>query len=331
MSAAAKGIPAQVSLPFCQIALSVSSLARTHRWYRRVFGLLPAGHFGRYGNEEMAQAQMLPETDYLIGWLSDRQDWFEFELFQFDKPQPKAMPQDWRPSDIGYTGFSMQVADFDATLHRIATIGGRLLSAPLGVPGERRVCVRDPDGVLIEVIEGAVMVPGSPPRVRPELPAAVRSVTISVLDLAAARDFWIDCLGLQEIPGFALHTPDHEAMWGLDGAKRESATLASGEFLIELVQYRHPVGRSRPAGALICDHGLMNIAFGTRSETDFYAVYQRLVAGGFRGDVEPWNFGKGHFIYLRSNEDLCVELLHVLPGEEAALGFLPSTPESSRP
>jgi len=49
--------------------------------------------------------------------------------------------------------------------------------------GTRRVCVRDPEGVLLELMEDDPRLPSTPLRARPEVPVAVRSVTLSVPDL----------------------------------------------------------------------------------------------------------------------------------------------------
>src|SRR5262249_8862604 len=148
-------------------------------------------------------------------------------------------------------------ADFDATLERIRASSGRLMTNPAGAAGRRRVCLQDPDGVLIEVMED--MAPPSD-QVRPDFPTTCRSVTLSVPDLERAARFWVDGMGLVAADGVALHEPEHEALWGLKGAQRRELLLRADDFFVELVEYTNPVGRSRPAGHMPCDHGAFNIA-----------------------------------------------------------------------
>ena len=53
----------------------------------------------------------------------------------------------------------------------------------------------------------------------------VRSVRVSVPDLAIARQSYVDALGLEVVEDRQLHTPEDEAMWGLAGAEADSLLL----------------------------------------------------------------------------------------------------------
>jgi len=63
------------------------------------------------------------------------------------------MPADFRPCDIGYTRIGIWVADFDTTLTNLARLGTKPLTPAIGAFGARRVCVRNPDGVYVEIME----------------------------------------------------------------------------------------------------------------------------------------------------------------------------------
>ena len=64
-----------------------------------------------------------------------------------------SMPHDFRPCDIGYTRIGVWVADFDETLARLERLGSPPLSRPGRPAGARRACVRNPDGVFVEIME----------------------------------------------------------------------------------------------------------------------------------------------------------------------------------
>src|SRR6476619_787388 len=136
-----------------QIAISAADLRGTQRWYREVLGLASAGGTNLFAGPIASMVQGLPRAASTCWWLVDRQDLFQIELFEFRSPLVRSLPRDWRPCDIGYTTVSFCVADLERTLERAAAPGTAPLSDPVGEPGARRACVRDPEGVLIELME----------------------------------------------------------------------------------------------------------------------------------------------------------------------------------
>ena len=137
-----------------QIALSVVDLRLTERWFREGLGFLPAGGSRLAMRTPLAsRIQGLPKAASTCWWLVDRNEVFQLELFQFERPLARLMPADFRPCDIGYTRIGVWVADFDASLRRLEALGTRPLTPALGQRGARRACVRSPDGVFVELME----------------------------------------------------------------------------------------------------------------------------------------------------------------------------------
>jgi catechol 2,3-dioxygenase-like lactoylglutathione lyase family enzyme len=210
-----------------QIAFSVTDLKGTHAFYRDALGFLPAGGTESFRGPVASLVQGLPDAASICWWMVDQRDFMQLEMFEFESPPVRPLPGDWRPCDIGYASIGLHVRDFDAVLARLDAAGARPLAPALGGAGARRVCVRDPEGVLLELMEDDSRPAGAPRRLRPEVGVVARSVTVSVPDLARARRFWVDALGLTEARGPALHGPEHEALWGLAGARRETLLLSS--------------------------------------------------------------------------------------------------------
>ena len=329
------GGPPASELPLNQIAISVADVQLSQRWYRDIFGFQESGGTSLFvpllGSERV---QGVPGATSVCWWLMDSQDFFQIELFQFSKPVPKSLPEDWRPCDIGYSTIGIHVADFDATLDRLDRRRVRLLSDPIGQPGSRRVCVRDPDGVLLEVMEDDPR--SGAPRSRPhDVPVATRFVTLSVPDLEEARHTWVEVLGLTELPEFALHGPEHEELWGLSGAARESFVLRAGDLFLEVVRYLDPVGRPWPDGYRISDHGLLNVALGLRSFDALVDLVDACTAAGIPPNAPPpttlkpvWSCS-----YVNDPMGFSIELLYLArPGEKRLvnpfdlieLGFRPT-------
>ena len=306
-----------------QIALSVSDLRRSQRWYRDVLGLEPGGGTNLFAGPLSSMVQGIPRAASTCWWLVDRQDLFQIELFEFRSPLVRELPADWRPCDIGYTTVSFWVDDLDAALERALGEGSEPLTDPVGEPGERRVCLRDPDGVLVELMEDDPRSDAPRERPRADVPAAARAVTLSVPDLERSRRFFAEVLGLPVAEDVGLHRPEHEALWGLDGAKRERVCLWADDFLVELVSYSDPPGRPWPEGYRISDLGLLNIAFGFRNRSEFEDVCRRCADAGVEGNGPPLRLGAWSVIYVNDDQGFSVELLHVEPWYEGQMGFRP--------
>ena len=260
-----------------QIAVSVTDLRRTQSWYRDVLGLTPAGGTNLFAIGRLpGRVQGLPRASSTCWWLLDGQDDFQIDLFEFRRPKARPRPAGWRPCDIGYTTISLHVEDLDAVLAGAAPIG-----PVVGEPGARRACLRDPEGVLIELMEDDPPAPAGRQRRSAHVPV-VRSITLSVPDLTRARKTFGDVLGLAPVADVELHRPEHEALWGLTGAQRREALYWADDILVEVVQYDDPVGWPWPAGYQISDQGLLNIAFGFTSADAMRTAAERCIAGGLR-------------------------------------------------
>ena len=306
-----------------QIALSVGDLRRTHRWYRDVIGLEPAGGTNLFAGPLASMVQGVPRSASTCWWLVDRQELFQVELFEFRSPLVRALPSDWRPCDVGYSTISFSVDDLDVAVDRAKSAGSPPLGDPVGAPGERRACVRDPDGVLVELMEDDPRAPHQRPRPRPGISGVARAVTLSVPDLERSRRFFVDVLGLATADGLQLHQPEHEGLWGLDGARVERLCLWAGDFLVELASYSDPAPRPWPDGYRISDLGILNIAFGFRDRGGFEATVRRCREAGFEGNGPPVRLGAWSVIYVNDDQGFSVELLHVERWYERQMGFRP--------
>jgi catechol 2,3-dioxygenase-like lactoylglutathione lyase family enzyme len=300
---------ARERLPLWHVALSVGDLRRTHRWYADTLGLLYARGTGLMAGPLVSWTVGLRGAATSCWWLNDRQDLFQLEVFEFRRPLSRRLPAAWRPCDIGYTTLSFHVEDLDAALSRAARNGSPALAAPIGAPGARRACVRDPDGVLIELMEDDPREQPPRERPRPRVPAVARSVTLSVADLERSRRFFVEGLGLVEAAGLELHGPQHETLWGLAGAERDAVPLWAGDFLVELVSYRRPRPAPREPSYRANDRGLFHICFGSLDRAQYRAVLRRARAVGWRGNSPAISSGMSASVFVVDDQGFTVELL----------------------
>ena len=314
-----------------QIALSVIDLRDTERWLREGFGFVPAGGSRRLMRGPLAsRIQGLPRIASTCWWLGDRNDWFQIEMFQFERPIARLMPHDARACDLGYSRIGLWVADFDATLSRLAGIGSQPLSDPIGEPGCRRACVRSPDGVFVEIMEDDPLASrGGQPPASADCPVAVRSVTLSVANLDQSAAFLSDGLGMPASSA-ALRRPEHEALWSLPGAATRSHVFDAGEVLVEVVQYLDPAGRPHPDGYRVSDQGILNMALGTRSKSDFDELYRGACAAGARPNNKPARIPGAACVYVNDPQQFSVEMLRMSRFLDKYWGFTP-IPITRRP
>lgn len=310
----------QVAL--AQIAMSVSDLAVSGAWYESVFDLVQAGG-AKFSGDLVEQVTGVAGVDMEARWLIDGQGQFQYELFKVNNPPARALPGTWSAADEGYAMIGIYAADFDATVARAIAFGSSPLSPAIGRAGDRRVCVKDPDGILIEVMEGDVR--QDQPRERPwSSSSAFRFVTIVVPDPDEAAAFLREAFGLTEAADLVLHEPEHYALWGLPGAIRSSRLLWAGDILVELVRYEVPKGRARPEKYRLTDIGLLNVAylFPDRPALQCgFAEAQRL--GATPNAPQIADFGGFAVMYAETRQNTSIEMLHVDKAQMKQLGFEP--------
>jgi catechol 2,3-dioxygenase-like lactoylglutathione lyase family enzyme len=257
-----------------QIAPVTTELAGSLRFYSEVFGYQPAGSRALWGSV-MAIQKLPPETRALLWWLWGGQKFVQLELFQYSNPVPHRLPEDWLPSDHGWTRFGIEVDDYDATRSKLA--GWKV--TPLGpegrtVDGQRCVAFRDPFvGCVIELAEK------SEARKRDFPPGPfIFYVALSVADLDSSRKFFGDTLAFTLSAREVVHRPQHEELWGLEGAEVQGFVAQTGQVLVEVVSYKN--GRPRAPHLRICDQGIMNVALGTAAIANARMLVKRMAAEG---------------------------------------------------
>ncbi len=299
----------------CQVAICAQNAAQLRAWYRTVFGMVKGGGLLLAAPPMPTQRiqGIVPNPTEKVTWLVDRQDYFQLEFFQFYRPRSRLRPAGWAPCDIGYSVLGIVAHDFDRTWARLAAYSDQPLATPKGGAGKRRGCVQDPEGNWIEILERDPLLDidgTSVGIVRPELPTVTRFMRISVPDLEQSCDGFQAALGLSRVEKFKLHTPQHEALWGLPGARVKTALLRGHNFLVELVQYLEPGPRLRPADYQISDQGFMNIAVGFHSASEFDRAFAQATAQGMRPNGEPVDTGLFRVMYVNDPQGFSVEMLY---------------------
>ncbi|GAA0975544.1 hypothetical protein GCM10009555_033600 [Acrocarpospora macrocephala] len=303
-----------------QVAVCTANMPRTIRTLVEVFGFSSAGGRPRWG-EFAARLQELPsgdDTSVMLWWMLGRQEFVHIELFHHINPPQRPRPAGWRPSDLGWVRYGITVSDFDAVLERLSAAGESTLTDPVIVDGARRVCFRESGSdVIVEIIEETeeTAVPG----VRPG--PAVSYAAVSVSDLEVARRQIREVYGFPEIASDALHRPEHEALWGLEGARRTCAVFQAGDVLLEVMEYEIPEPKAPDPDAPLSDQGFMNVAMGYRDRDELLRAREASERLGIRSTAGMPAVSGG--FYLRLVDNLSVEMLLVPEQFASSYGFEP--------
>jgi catechol 2,3-dioxygenase-like lactoylglutathione lyase family enzyme len=305
-----------------QVALSgAADLDAVVEFYTEGLGFLPAGGMS-IGGAEIARLQGIDTetTQLAMRWAVDRTDFMQLELFAYAQPEPRPRRADWSPADVGYNVMTVHVRDFDGTLARLAERAVAPLAEVAGPIGDRRACVADPNGNLVEFVERDPA--PNVEAVRPEVNAAVRGIRVTVPDMTHARTFFTDCLGLTlaEVPA---HDESHESLWGLAGRTPELVTLTDGRTFVELANYGEAT-RGWPQGYRISDEGVLNIALANSDDKqDYVDTRDRVAAGPHTVHPEAVLRPDLQGNYVMSDQGFSVELIYWARSAWAEFGLAP--------
>lgn len=291
--------------PVSRITLLVADLRVTERFFREGLGFLPWGFRQLATHTPVAgRLQLAPGERSLCWWLVGSNPSFEIELVQSPRAT-KRKPAEVRPCYLGYTRIGVHVCDFDTTLANLAELRVQPMSMVIGSPGQRRACVRNPDGIYMEIMEGDVLGAVQADRL---YGAAMRSITVATPDFDASVAYFAAIAG-HGPEAIDLHGSQHEALWGLRSARCKRAIFKCGGVLVEVVQYVNSAGKSLPAGHRIGDRGILSIAFGMRDKHDLTQVYQRVTALGVEANCNPANISGLDAVRVNDKLGFSVELI----------------------
>jgi catechol 2,3-dioxygenase-like lactoylglutathione lyase family enzyme len=309
----------------CQVGFSCVNAGQLRDWYHDCFGMVYSGAIVAFPPMSTDAIQgITPNPVEKVSWLVDQQDYFQLEFFQFYRPQSRPRPVGRRFCDIGYSMVGIHAQDFDKVMARVAANSDRPLPAPVGTAGDRRVCFQDPEGNWVEVMERDPLsqIEGSDPGIiRPELLTATRFMRLSVPSLDITRDAFINAMGLSEVEGYQLHTPEHEALWGLEGAETKTALLRGRNFLVEIVEYQSHDPKPWPEGYQISDQGFMNIALGFSETSEFDRAFDHAHANGMTPNGKPVDIGLFRVMYVNDPQGFSVEMLNARKSLWSMSGF----------
>ena len=294
----------------CQVAISVMDMDETVAFYEAL-GYRQAGGTDNLRGPVVSKIQDYRGVRGRLRWMNDDFPGFQLEFFQYENPPARPMARDAGPCDIGYRRMGVWVADFDGVLLRLKARGIPLVSQPKTFEGRRRACIRDPNGVYLEVMEDKILLSPTEENRDSAQDHTIRTqtLTLSVPDLEQAERYFEGLLGMERMDG-TLHTPEMEAMWGLEGAETRTTLLRCDQFLLELVEYLSPRGKARPPDERIGDAGIWHFALWFRKGRYVKQAYQEARRAGHSSYSSPLSLGLVSAVYMKTDQGFSVEYFY---------------------
>lgn len=131
--------------------VSVRDMERSLAFYRDLLGLELIFDSDLDDVEALSEVVGMRHARGRVTWL--RAGDTMLELWQWDAPAGRPLPDDYRPADRGVTHFALEVDDVDALHRRITAAGFPANTAPKDLGLHKTTYVRGPDGEIIEILE----------------------------------------------------------------------------------------------------------------------------------------------------------------------------------
>ena len=299
-----------------QIAFSVTNLDRSIKFYRDVLGLTDSGGVTSFRG---------PTTEYIQGingvaskthWLQDERSQFQLEFFEFEYPPVYPIPQSRRACDIGLTRVAFDVADIEKVISSAVKRGAIDVQGPSMIDGKKHAVLKDPDGILIELIE-------SPEKLGGNQIARAAGIALSINKIDHYTKLYTEGFSL---PKSSNTGSQIDSLLGMTGASRKVIFVDGGTVWIEISEYTSPVPTQLRKGYLLTDIGISHIAFSAPSYDEFMGMYNKLVGEEWLipNSPKPFTIGKTTVLmYCKDSMGLTVEAFYVSSRFHGIWGFRP--------
>lgn len=131
--------------------ISVGDIDRSLRFYRDLLGLKLVFDSDVDDIGPLNAVVGMDQARGRVVWLMAGDTMIE--LWQWNHPQGRDLPEDYRPADRGVTHFALQTDDVDELYERVVGAGYHANTRPLDLGLHKTTYIRGPDGEIIEILE----------------------------------------------------------------------------------------------------------------------------------------------------------------------------------
>jgi catechol 2,3-dioxygenase-like lactoylglutathione lyase family enzyme len=294
-----------------QLALVVRDYRKSADFYARIFGLDHIFGTSAFRGKAAESVQGVPGAASTTRWLIDGRKLFQLEIFQFDQPVSRPLPADREVCDLGYNRLIIAVrslADIDKRAREFSGIESSAIET-WSADGRSHAILRDPDGILLELVQAPELVPRERPAMLVGLGLTTPDMTTTVEDL---------CQGFGFTPNEDIF--EHHRNWSVGGRLQATQTLQLGDMFLVISQYRE--ARPRPSDYRLSDIGIMNFAVGFHQQDEFDRCYKKTLEMGMSPNCEPVTIkDRVSVVYNNLRHGFSVEMIFMAESYWGLYGF----------
>ena len=131
--------------------ISVSDMERSLGFYRDLLGMELIFDSDVPANEPLSHVVGMPNASGRVAWL--RAGDTMIELWQWDSPNGRPLPDDYVPADKGVTHYAFEVDDVDALYEKVVAAGYHANIEPQDLGLHKTTYIKGPDNEIIEILE----------------------------------------------------------------------------------------------------------------------------------------------------------------------------------
>lgn len=131
--------------------ISVADMDRSLAFYRDLLEMEVIFDSDVPANNRLSQVVGMKDAAGRVVWL--RAGDTMIELWQWDQPAGRPLPEDYVPADKGVTHYAFEVDDVDALCRKIVAAGFHANSEPQDLGLHKTTYIRGPDHEIIEILE----------------------------------------------------------------------------------------------------------------------------------------------------------------------------------
>ena len=258
----------------CQIAVCSTDHRRSTDFYASVLDMDHIFGTTSFRGVLPEMVQGMKNAASTTRWLIDDRKLFQLEVFQFETPTPKPLAADHNITHEGYNRIIVAVKSIEATAQLAEQAGYSVTRPDVEVPNVSHAWMKDPDGVLIELVE-------MPERIKGQRNAQMIGLGITTLNLELSVEDMRE--GFEFTPCEDLF--EHALYWNEGDELEKHQTLQLADMFLVVSQYRNST--PRPKDYQLADIGIMNFALIHANQTEFMKCYERVVGMGMKPNCDP--------------------------------------------
>ena len=131
--------------------ISVSNMERSLAFYRDLLEMEVILDSDVSENEPLSQVVGMDKAQGRVVWLRVGADMIE--LWQWDHPEGKPLPEGYAPADKGVTHFGLETDDVDGLCERVIAAGFHANTQPKDLGLHKTTYIKGPDNEIIEILE----------------------------------------------------------------------------------------------------------------------------------------------------------------------------------